>query len=165
MTRINTYVIGEFFIENVRRYESGERDIFERKPGQEVLQEFRMTKHEIYNFCDVVQEDMQPMGSRSIDLTLLDKILICLMALASGGFQNCRKDFMHVTQPTVRRVLSAFVNSNVSKTSQHIYMPKNETDISRTVTDFQQILGMPMVVGAIDGSHIPMIAPPIDEYA
>ena len=52
-----------FFIENERRYESGERDIFERKTEQEVLQEFCMTKQEIYNLCDVVQGDMQPMGS------------------------------------------------------------------------------------------------------
>ena len=63
-----------FFIENERRYESGERDVFERKTEQELLHEFRMTKQEIYNVCDVVQEDMQPMGSRSVDLTLLDNI-------------------------------------------------------------------------------------------
>ena len=54
---------------------------------------------------------MQPMESRSVDLTLLNKVLICLKTLASGSFQNCRKDFVHVTQPTVNRVLSAFVNS------------------------------------------------------
>ena len=74
---------------------------------------------------------------------------------------------MHVTQPTVSRVLSAFVNSIVSKAPQYIilYMSRNETEISRTVSDFQQISGMPVVLDAIDGSHIPMIAPSIDEYA
>ena len=72
---------------------------------------------------------------------------------------------MHDTQPTVSRVLSAFVNSIVSKASQYIYMPRNETEISRTVNDFQQISGVPMVLGAIDVSHIPIIAPSIDEYA
>ena len=61
---------------------SGERDAFERKTEQEVLQQFRMTKQEIYNFCDVVQEDMQPMGSRSVDPTLLHKVLICLKTVS-----------------------------------------------------------------------------------
>ena len=72
---------------------------------------------------------------------------------------------MHVTQSTVSRVLSAFVNSIASKASQYINMPRKETEISRAVSDFQQILGMPMVVGAIDESHNPMIAPSNDEYA
>ena len=63
-----------FFIENERRYESGESNIFERKTEQEVLQKFRMTKQEICNLCDVVQGDMQPMGRRSVGLTLLDDI-------------------------------------------------------------------------------------------
>ena len=72
---------------------------------------------------------------------------------------------MHVIQPTVSRVLSAFVNFVVSKASQYINMPRNETEISRTVGDFQQISGVPMVLGAIDGLHIPMIAPSIDVYA
>ena len=65
------------FIENETRYESGERNIFERKTEQEVLQEFPRTKQDIYNLCNVVQEDMQPMGNRSVELTLLDKVLIC----------------------------------------------------------------------------------------
>ena len=72
---------------------------------------------------------------------------------------------MHVTQPTVSRVLSAFVNSIVSKASQYIYMPRNETEVSRAVSDFHQISVVPMVLGAIDEPHIPMIAPSIDEYA
>ena len=122
-----------------------------------------MTKQEIFNLCDVVQEDTQPMGSRSVDLTLLDKILMYFKTPASASFQNCSEDYMHVTQPIVSRVLSAFENSVVSKAS--MYMPRNETEISRTVRDFQQISGMPMVVGASDGSHTPMIAPSFDEYA
>ena len=72
-------------METERRFERGERDIFE-KTEQEILQEFRMTKQEIYNLCHVVQENMQPMGSRSVDLTLLEKVLICLKTLAPGSF-------------------------------------------------------------------------------
>ena len=86
MTSINVSLV-IFFIENERRYESGEHDIFERKSEQKVLQEFRMTKQEIYNLYDV-QEDMQPTGSRSVDLTLLDKVLIRVKTLTSGSFQN-----------------------------------------------------------------------------
>ena len=65
------------FIERGRRHEEVEHDSFlERKPESEVLEEFRMSKQEIYALCDVVQADMQPVGQRSTDLTLLNKMLI-----------------------------------------------------------------------------------------
>ena len=38
-------------------------------------------------------------------------------------------------------------------------------EIAKNIIDFQQIAGMSKVVGAVDGSHIPMIAPAYDEYA
>ena len=101
------------FIERGRRHEEVERDSFlERKPASEILEEFRLSKQEIYALCDVVQADMQPVGHRSTDLTLLNKVLISLKTLASGSFQNCSKDFMHVSQPAVSHVLSDFVNSD-----------------------------------------------------
>ena len=75
-----------FFIEIERRYESGKRNIFQKeKTEQEVLQEFHMTKQEIYYLCDVGQVDKQSMRSRYVDLTLLDKVLICVKTLASGS--------------------------------------------------------------------------------
>ena len=80
------------FIERGIRHEEVERDSFlERKPESEVLEEFRMSKQEIYALCDVVQADMQPVGHRSTDLTLLNKVLISSKTLASGSFQNCSK--------------------------------------------------------------------------
>ena len=152
------------FIERGRRHEEVERVGFlERKPESEVLEEFRMSKQEIYALCDVVQADMQPVGHRSTDLTLLNKVLISLKTFASGSFQNCSKDFMHVSQPTVSRVLSDFVNSIVSKASQFICMPRSASEISGVISDFQAISGLPKVIGAVDGSHIPMIALSVDE--
>ena len=72
---------------------------------------------------------------------------------------------MYVSQPTVSRVLSDFVNSIVSKASQFIYMPRSASKISGVISDFRAISGLPKVIGAADRSHIPMIAPSVDEYA
>ena len=47
-----------------------------KKTKQEVSQEFCMTKQKIYNLRNVVQENKQPMGSRSVDQTPLDTVLI-----------------------------------------------------------------------------------------
>ena len=115
-----------------RFHEIAERNNFlETKTELEFLQEFRMTKEEIHYVCNIVAEDLQSKGSRSLDLTLLDKVLISLKTLASGSYQNCSKDFMHVSLPTVSRVFSSFVNSIVSKASQFIHMPRNEMEIAK----------------------------------
>ena len=86
------------FIENRRRHEGEERNSFlERKIEREVLGEFRISKQEMYALFEVVQTDMQPVEHRSMDLTLLNKVLISLKTLVSGSFQNCSKDFMNVS--------------------------------------------------------------------
>ena len=160
--------LAHLILSDSRCHEIAERNNYlETKTELEVLQEFRMTKEEIYYICSIVAEDLQSKGSRSrsLDLTLLDKVLISLKTLASGSYQNCSKDFMHVSQPTVSRVFSSFVNSIVSKASQFIHMPRNEMEIAKNISDLQQIAGIPKVVGAVDGSHIPMIAPTYGEYA
>ena len=65
-----------------RCHEIAERNNFlETKTELEVLLEFRMTKEEIYYICNIVAEDLQSKGSRSLDLTLLDKVLISLKTL------------------------------------------------------------------------------------
>ena len=52
----------------------------------------------------------------------------------------------------------------VKKASHYIYMPKKE-EILRVFEDFEQVSYLPRVIGAIDGSHIRIIAPSEDEYA
>ena len=60
------------------------------------------------------------------------------------------------------RILCNFI---VSKASQFVYMPRNASKISGVISDFQAISGLPEVIGAVDGLHIPMIAPSVDKYA
>ena len=51
----------------------------------------------------------------------------------------------------------------VKKASNYIYIPKKE-EILRVFEDFEQVSYLPRVSGAIDGSHIHIIAPSEDEY-
>ena len=50
------------------------------------------------------------------------------------------------------------------KASHYIYMPKKE-EILREFEDFEQVSYLPRVIGAIDGSHICIVAPSEDECA
>ena len=52
----------------------------------------------------------------------------------------------------------------VKKASHYISMPKKE-EILRVFEDFEQVSYLSRVIGAIEGSHIRIIAPSEDEYA
>ena len=80
---------------------------------EELVAEFRMRKQEIKYVCSLVKDDMAPLGSRSSDTTLEEKVLICLKTLGSGSFQNCSKDFVQVSQPRVSKILTSFSDSMV----------------------------------------------------
>ena len=68
---------------------------------------------------------MQPVG-KDDGLSLKQKVLLCLKMLGSGSFQSTSKDFLKVTQPTVSKVLTQFLNSITTKASRYIYWQKIE---------------------------------------
>lgn len=45
-----------------------------------------------------------------------------------------------------------------------IKFPSTDDDITRTKVGFHSIAGFPNVLGAIDGTHIPIAAPNADEH-
>ena len=80
-------------------------------PDREFLKEFRMTKEEIRWLCTLLSNDLNSSGNRECDLTTEEKVLISMKTLASGSFQNCSKDFLNVSQPTVSKCLDDFVEA------------------------------------------------------
>ena len=92
----------------------------ESKTDQKFVREFRLRKEEICLVCEIVREDMICVGGRSLNLSLEDKVLVCLKTLASGSYQNSSKDFMFISQATLSRILSLFVAAMVKKASHYI---------------------------------------------
>ena len=66
-------------------------------------------------------------------------------------------NFLKVTQPIVSKGLTQFVNSITAKAFR--YKPRNTEETAKTKSDFYQLAGFPQVIGCIDGSHIPIVAP------
>ena len=132
---------------------------------EEVIAEFIMSKQEIKSVCFLVKDDMASLGSRSSDITLQEKVLICLKTLESGSFQNCSKDLAQVSQPSVSKTVTSFSDSMVKLALKFIFMPPTRADIFETKHNFYQVAGFPGVIGCIDGSHIPIVAPHEDEFA
>ena len=106
-----------------------------------IIKEFRRKKSEISYLCSLLQSSKAPLGRRSTDLSLEQKVLIYLKTLGFGSFQNCSKDFTDVAQPTVSQVLSEFVENMVKIAPSFIYMPSNNMDIRRAKREFYNVAG------------------------
>ena len=124
-----------------------------------------MSKSDIGQVCGMVRENLTPLGYKNVDLNLQEKVLLCLKTLGTGSFQTCSKDFIKVSQPTVSRILSSFVDAVVDKAPLHIKMSSSSSEIALVKNEFYQVARFPGVIGCIDGSHIPIIAPSEFEYA
>ena len=90
---------------------------------EEVIKEFRLKKSEIGYICSLLQDSKSPLGCRSTDLSLEQTVFICLKTLGSGSFQNCSKDFINVSQPTVSQVFSDFTENMVRMAPNFITCP------------------------------------------
>ena len=113
-----------YLFTNLREYYGRyyEDDIVEESPMDVYTEdnfrtEFRMSKAEIIKICDIVKDEMYTKGCRKMDLSIEEKVLISIKTLASGSFQNCSKDFIKVSQPTVSNTLQAFTDCLTKKLS------------------------------------------------
>ena len=146
-------------------YRSNHFDAFTEYDDEKFLREFRMVKTEVKDLCELLKDDLVCRGARKCDLTVVQKVLISLKTLGSGSFQNTAKDFFGVSQPVVSKVLSQFVDAMVKVSEKFIYMPRNQDEKDAVKSGFYKAAGFPGVIGCIDGSHIPIIAPSEDQFA
>ena len=120
-----------------------------------------MNQEEMEEVCRLVRSTMQPVGHRSTDVSLEDKVLLCLKTLGSGSFQSGSKDFLGVSQSTVSKQLPRFINVMTANASKYIYVPRNREEVARCKKDFYQLAGFPGIVGC---GNIPILAPREDKF-
>lgn len=93
------------------------------------------------------------------------KVVMTLHFLATGKMQQCNTDDLGPSQPSISQIVMETI---MELTAPHIVthfndFPTTPHVIQQKQTQFMQIAGFPGVVGAIDGTHIKIIAPSINE--
>ena len=59
----------------------------------------------------------------------------------------------------VRQVCQAIKDN---RSNRYIHLPEDVTSLERTIASWEQKIGFPMVLGAVDGTHIPIMQPYIN---
>lgn len=123
---------------------------------EEFRHRFRLPKPVVLHLCHQLAPLLQYPSNANNCLPPILQVCGALRVLSAGAFQTVIADTIHVHQSTVSRILDRFISSLLRIRTSHIYFPENLNAIKRSFFD---IGGFPGIIGAIDGTHIPIRKP------
>lgn len=87
------------------------------------------------------------------------KVLLTLRYYATGSMLIVYGDFMGIHKSTASRIVKLVSHVIATLRPQFVKFPNNENDIEQIKQDFYNIAKFPMVVGALDCTHIKIRSP------
>ncbi|XP_050706066.1 putative nuclease HARBI1 [Eriocheir sinensis] len=137
------------------------RDIFNEYDDTEFKKRYRVDRAGLLFITDLVQRVIGNRTERSRAVTAELKVALTLRYLATGKMQQCNADDFGVSRATVSRIITQTVDALVTQENMRRFMgfPLNRGEQQRMKAEFAEIAGFPGVVGAVDGTHVRIVAP------
>lgn len=142
------------------------RDIFREYSDDQLVKRFRLDRAGIIAVTDLVRDRLQCRTERNRPLDPETKVAITLRYLATGKMQQCSCDDFGTTQPTISRVITQTLDALADPQIRRQFMkfPRTVQEVQRKQREFMETSGFPGVVGAIDGTHVRIVAPRVNEH-
>ncbi|KAK4307202.1 hypothetical protein Pmani_021018 [Petrolisthes manimaculis] len=136
-------------------------DIFNVYNDSEFRKRYRLDQQGFLYVTELIREVIANRTERSHAVTPEMKVALTLRYFATGKMQLCNADDFGLSQPTISRAISQTVDALTAPhiITRFIDFPTNPMEIQRIQADFYRIAGFPGVVGAIDGTHVKIVAP------
>lgn len=147
-----------------RRFDVRE-DMLDNLNNAELIERYRLDRESILFLSDYLHVQLTPKTRRNHSLSPLEKVLVGLQYMASPIFQIHDAGLHKISQPTVSRTVTQFVDalSSPEVVAHFIKFPTERNEIRQTKEDFYNIARFPNVIGAIDGTQIQIQAPSEEE--
>lgn len=140
-------------------------DPLERDYSDEQLrQRYRFRRNSIDYLAELLREDLERGTRKATALTVKQQIMIALRFYGSGSHLQVVGDTMGFDKSTVSRVIDSVTNALVSRKNQFIKWPTDDRK-NAIKHGFFEMAGFPNVIGCIDGTHVRIQAPSVDEPA
>lgn len=133
-------------------------DPFEKYDEIDFKQRFRFSKASVMEILHLIGENLTPMTHRNKSLSAREQFLLCLRFYATGAYQQLIGDSVLLNKSTVCRVVYKVSRRLASLKQEAIKMPSQD-QMAQVHGEFYRIRGFPRVIGAIDGTHIPIRSP------
>jgi hypothetical protein len=128
---------------------------------EEMLECFRMKRHTFDQLCEILRAHLQPrktvlQGREPVSVE--KKIGVAVYKLASCAEYRVVGNVFGIHKSTVKKCLYDVVNAINRKAKDYICMP-NDIEANEIAAQFKEVCKLPQVIGCIDGTHIPILAP------
>lgn len=149
-----------FVLDNERR------KVYKRRKLLEHLTDFEIQKHTGFTFWGAreIIELFEPISGQTLSAIPTETKVLCYLShLRSGSFQWCLGSLGGVSQPSVSRIIDQCLNYTLSLTPSVIQFPSTVADFNAIKQSFFNKSRFPNIIGVIDGSQVPIIAPRANE--
>ncbi len=131
----------------------------------ELLRQYRFDGNHIRMIADLLRNSLEHKDGRGGALTLIQQACVALKFFASGAFQvNIAEMQFNIHESTVSRTVKNVSFALAHQMNQHIYFPSGAAAAANTAT-FYSRCKFPNIIGAVDGTQIPIQQPSIDGFA
>lgn len=130
-----------------------------------VFQMARFPRHDVVALCDMLRLDLERKTARSRPIPVDTQVLAALGFYASGSFQWVLGRGIGLSQTSMSRVIRDVTTSLCRHADEVIQFPTSQQDVIANKHAFHAITGFPNVIGAVDGTHIPIKSPITHEEA
>lgn len=129
---------------------------FEYYNETEFLKRYRFTKVATEELIRTLQHQLERATARSHAVPVHLQVTAALQFYATGTFQMTVGDTIHLSQPTMSRIIRNVSVAIAVHSRQYIKYPEH---FGQLAVDFQDIAGFPNVTGAIDCTHVKIPSP------
>ena len=130
----------------------------------DIVRRYRLNADAIRWMVEVTSNDLMRHTHRSCSVEPTIQVLLSLRILATDSFQSVIGDSIGVSKSTVSRCFDStrYLASNDGDIS--INFPVTANDLLRAKQGFYAVAGFPNVIGAVDGTLVPIKTPSVDEH-
>lgn len=129
----------------------------------ELKSRYRFGRGVIIMLCDLLNPALQRLTDAGRGLAVSLQILIALRFYATGNFFQMHGDYHGVHKSTISRVVHAVTEALCNKVGRFIRFPTSAQEKASTITKFAAVCGFPRVIGAVDGTQIPITQPATED--
>lgn len=97
--------------------------------------------------------------SRRCNVTSMEQLLLTLRFYANGSFGICAAEFAGVSVTTAYETVKRVSVAIGGLFTDYVKMPSNRDEIRQAQYSFFSVARLPMVIGAIDCTHIKIQSP------
>ena len=162
-----------FYDLNIRRGIRRERVFKDRNnpleylTDDEVLFKFHFSRGGILFLCDVLEPELGRVTARSHAIPVLLQVLSALYFLSTGSYYRVLGDSsdINLSVASICRIVHRFTLALCNLKDHFIRFPTTPDEINKSQQNFYSQHRIPNVVGLIDGTHVQVIAPSVNEEA